>query len=87
MDELERELKLTGLLPFWLGGSDEEDQGGEKITGKPKGGEGDDEAKPKSGNLKATCGCETPLIIRLSQKVLDLGVVKCDGCDELFTAA
>lgn len=86
LGELERELKLTGLLPFWLGGSDEEDQGGEKITGKPKKGE-DEEGAAKSGNLKATCGCEEPLIIRLSRKVLDLGVVRCDSCEELFTAA
>ncbi|AAT36791.1 Pas43 [Actinoplanes phage phiAsp2] len=86
--ELERELKLTGLLPFWLGGSDEEDQGGEKITGKPKKTEGEDgEGATKSGNLKATCSCEEPIIIRLSRKVLDLGVVRCDSCSELFTAA
>lgn len=87
LTKLERELKLTGLLPFWLGGSDEEDQGGEKITGKPKKTEGDEEGAAKSGNLKATCGCEEPLIIRLSRKVLDLGVVRCDQCEELFTAA
>jgi hypothetical protein len=86
LEELNRELKLTGLLPFWMGGTDEEDeQGGEKITGKPKAGEG--EEKAKSGNLKATCRCEEPVIIRLSQKVLDLGVVRCDSCSELFTAA
>jgi hypothetical protein len=85
--KLERELKLTGLLPFWLGGSDEEDQGGEKITGKPKKTEGEEEGATKSGNLKATCKCEEPLIIRLSRKVLDLGVVRCDSCEELFTAA
>lgn len=86
LEELNRELKLTGLLPLWMGGTDEEDeQGGEKITGKPKAGEG--EEKAKSGNLKATCRCEEPVIIRLSQKVLDLGVVRCDSCSELFTAA
>lgn len=80
--ELDQELKLTGLLPAWLGGKDEEDQGGEKITGKPKntGGEGE----TKSGNLKATCQCEEPIIIRLSRKVLDLGVVRCDSCGDLF---
>jgi hypothetical protein len=79
--ELNSELKLTGLLPAWLGG---DDQGGEKITGKPKG---EDEGKAKSGNLKATCGCEEPIIVRLSQKVLDLGVVRCDDCGDLFTAS
>lgn len=87
--ELEKELTLTGLLPFWLGGdSDEDERGGEKIA-KPKGGteEGEGETKPQSGNLKATCGCEEPIIIRLSRKVLDLGVVRCDQCSELFTAA
>jgi hypothetical protein len=87
--ELDSELKLTGLLPFWMGGQDEQDeQGGEKITGKPKKGEGEEgEGAAKSGNLKATCQCSEPVIIRLSRKVLDLGVVRCDGCSELFTAA
>lgn len=86
--ELDQELKLTGLLPFWLGGKDEQggedERGGEKITGKPTrgGGEG-----TKSGPLKATCQCAEPVIIRLSQKVLDMGVVKCTDCDELFRAA
>jgi hypothetical protein len=86
--DLERELTLTGLLPFWLGGDqeDEDERGGEKIT-KPKGEDGEDgESKPQSGNLKATCGCEEPKIIRLSRKVLDLKVVQCNDCDELFTA-
>lgn len=82
--ELDQELKLTGLLPFWLGGKDEDEKGGERITGKPTKGGGDG---TKSGPLKATCTCEEPVIIRLSQKVLDLGVVKCTECDELFTAA
>jgi hypothetical protein len=88
--ELDSELKLTGLLPFWLGGTDGEDErGGEKITGKPKstGGEEGEGGGTKSGNLKATCQCPEPVIIRLSRKVLDLGVVRCDGCSELFTAA
>lgn len=87
LEELTKELVLTGLLPFWLGGSDEEDEkGGEKIT-KPKGGE-DEESKGKaqSGNLKAVCGCAEPNIIRLSRKVLDKGIVRCDECEELFRA-
>lgn len=84
--ELETEIKLTGLLPLWMGGSDQEDErGGERITGKPtKGGEA---GGAKSGPMKATCACEEPVIIRLSQKVLDMGVVRCDGCKTLFTAA
>lgn len=84
--ELETEIKLTGLLPLWMGGSGQEDeQGGERITGKPtKGGEA---GGAKSGPMKATCACAEPVIIRLSQKVLDMGVVRCDGCETLFTAA
>lgn len=87
LEELTKELVLTGLLPFWLGGEDEEDEkGGEKIT-KPKGEE-DEEGKGKAqtGNLKAVCGCSEPNIIRLSRKVLDKGIVRCDECEELFRA-
>lgn len=85
LEELDREIRLVCHLPTWMGGTADEDEGGEKITGKaPKDG---DEDKPKSGNLKATCTCETPVIIRLSQKVIDLGVVRCDLCCDLFTAA
>jgi hypothetical protein len=81
--ELDRELKLTGLLPFWMGGQqDEDERGGEKITGKPTKGESEGEAK--SGPVKAVCDCEEPVIIRISQKVMDMGVVRCDGCESLF---
>lgn len=85
--ELEAEIKLTCHLPLWMGGTadqDEEDKGGEKITGKPAQGE---DGKAKTGPLKAVCGCAEPLIIRLSQKVLDMRVVRCDECECLFTAA
>jgi hypothetical protein len=82
--ELEQELKLTGLLPLWMGGSDqdEDERGGEKITGKPTKTEG--EGETKSGPVKAVCDCEEPVIIRISQKVMDMGVVRCDGCESLF---
>jgi hypothetical protein len=84
--ELDREIRLVCHLPLWLGGeTDEDDRGGEKITGKAP--EVDGETKPRSGPLKATCRCEEPIIIRLSQKVLDMGVVRCDDCENLFTAA
>lgn len=83
--ELEREIRLTGLLPFWLGGAqDEDERGGERITGKPKA---EDDGKVKSGNLKAVCECEEPLIIRLSQKVLDTRQVVCSVCDVPFHVA
>lgn len=77
--DLDREIRLTGLLPLWLGGSGEDERGGERIAGKPKG-----EGGAKSGALKATCLCEEPVIIRLSRKTMDMGVVRCDGCEALF---
>lgn len=86
--ELDAEIKLTCHLPLWLGGTgaqDEDDErGGEKIGKAPKG---EDEGGAKSGPLKAVCGCAEPNIIRASRKVLDLGVVRCDDCDNLFMAA
>lgn len=86
--ELERELKLTGLLPWFLGGTDDEDEkGGEKIT-KPKKGEGDEgETKPNTNNVKCVCECEEPNIIRMSRKVLDKALIRCDECEALFHAA
>lgn len=86
LTELDREIRLTGKLPVWLGGStDEEDaEGGERMT-KPRGG--NEGAQQHSGSLKAVCNCEQPNIIRLSRKVLDLAVVRCDSCEGLFTAA
>lgn len=86
--ELDREIRLVCHLPLWMGGTaeEEDDKGGEKIGKAPKGKD-EGETKPKSGPLKATCACEEPVIIRVSQKVLDLGVVKCTECEELFRAA
>jgi hypothetical protein len=94
LDELDREIKLVVDLPWFLKGterpqgeegSDEDGaEGGEYIHG---GRKVKATGTAKSGNLKATCGCPDPLIIRLSRKVLDLGVVRCDECEELFTAA
>lgn len=86
--ELDREIKLTGHLPTWLGGKadEDEDNGGERIA-KPKGGEEGGETKVHTGSMKATCECAEPLIIRLSKKVLEMRVVRCDQCESLFTAA
>jgi hypothetical protein len=82
--ELEQELKLTGLLPWFLGGTDEEDEkGGEKIT-KPKG---EGETKPNTNNVKCVCDCPEPNIIRMSRKVLAQQVVNCGDCDGLFHEA
>jgi hypothetical protein len=88
MTELDREIKLVVDLPWFLQGTEktegDEDQteGGEFIGKRQRKTEG----TPQSGNLKATCACAEPNIIRASRKVLDLGVIRCDECEELFTA-
>lgn len=82
LGELEREIRLTGLLPSWLGGTgDEDERGGERMGKAPQG---EDEGKPKTGNVKTTCTCVEPNIIRMSKKVLDMEVVRCDDCGDLF---
>lgn len=80
LEELDREIKLTCHLPSWLGGSDEDDKGGERM-GKAPEGEGEEK---KTRSTKAVCTCEEPNIIRLSDAVLELAVVRCDGCGDLF---
>ena len=46
------------------------------------------EPKKKSrSNLKATCGCEEPRIIRASAAVLEEGFIVCKLCGEEFTEA
>jgi hypothetical protein len=90
LDELDREIRLVVDLPWFLKGTakpkgedeDDEPQGGEYIHG---GRKAKATGTPQSGNLKATCSCSEPNIIRASRKVLDLGVIRCDECEELFT--
>lgn len=81
--ELDREIRLVINLPLWLGGTQDEDEteGGEKIGGgkKPTKGEGS-----SSNNLKLTCRCEEPNIIRASRKVAEKLIVRCDDCGDLF---
>jgi hypothetical protein len=94
LDELDREIRLVVDLPWFLKGTTKPEgeegsdkdgaEGGEYIHG---GRKVKATGTAQSGNLKATCSCPDPLIIRLSRKVLDLGVVRCDECEELFTAA
>lgn len=76
--ELDAEIHLMVSLPGWLGGDAGLD-GGENMGKAPKA-----PAAPNTNNVKATCGCLEPNIIRMSRKVLDLGVVRCDKCDNLF---
>jgi hypothetical protein len=87
--QLDKELVLTGsLLPAWMGGTNEEDEkGGERIGRSSGGGKVEVEVKAKGGNLKATCGCPEPLIIRLSRKVLETRAVCCELCGCCFKEA
>lgn len=85
LDGLDREIRLVVDLPWFLKGTerpDGETEGGEYIHG---GRKVKTTTTPQSGNLKATCLCAEPNIIRLSRKVLDLAVVRCDECSALFT--
>lgn len=89
LDELDREIRLVVDLPWFVQGTETDGEKG----GEPEGGEFIGKGRkakattPQSGNLKATCGCAEPNIIRTSRKVLDLGVIRCDECEELFTVA
>lgn len=86
LDELDAEIHLMVRLPGWLGGTagsdgeDGEDEGGENMGKAPKTG-----PATNSNNVKLTCGCEEPNIVRASKKVVAKFVVRCDDCEELFT--
>lgn len=94
LDELDREIRLVVDLPWFLKGTTEPKAEGEEGEDEREGGEfigggrkRQTATTPQSGNLKATCACAEPNIIRASRKVLDLGVIRCDECEELFTTA
>jgi len=76
--ELNREIHLMVRLPVWLGG-DAGEGGGEGMGRKPRTTEGS-----SSSNLKLTCACPEPNIIRASKKVADKCIVRCDDCDARF---
>jgi hypothetical protein len=81
LDELETEIHLMVRLPGWLGGSDDDqdDNGGENMGKAPKGTE-----TKSTSNVKLTCLCEEPNIIRASKKVADKTIIRCDDCHALF---
>lgn len=84
LDELDAEIHLMVRLPGWLGGTagndgDDEDNGGENMGKAPKTG-----PASASNNVKLTCECEEPNIIRASKKVAAKMVVNCGDCDALF---
>lgn len=77
--ELDAEIGLTVKLPVWLGG-DAGEGGGESMGRAPQGAG----TKSTSTQIKLTCECEEPNIIRASRKVADRMVVHCSDCDALF---
>jgi hypothetical protein len=78
LDRLDAEIHLMVSLPGWLGGADEDENGGEQIGTKPR------TTEPSTTNLKLTCLCEEPNIIRASKKVAAKAVINCGDCDALF---
>jgi hypothetical protein len=86
IEELDKEISLVVSLPGWLGGLGGllgglggDPLGGDGIKGRP--------AEPTTGNgnnVKLTCECEEPNIIRASKKVAAKMVVNCGDCDALF---
>lgn len=81
LDELDQEIHLMVKLPFWLGSDKDGEEGGGDGMGRAPRGEG---GSSNGGNLKLTCLCDKPNIIRASKKVADLQVVNCGDCDALF---
>lgn len=84
LEALDAEIHLMVRLPGWLGGTagsdeDDEDNGGENMGKAPKTG-----PATSSNNVKLTCECEEPNIIRASKKVAAKMVVRCDDCEALF---
>jgi hypothetical protein len=79
LNSLDAEIHLMVSLPGWLPGDQDEDRGGEGMGKKPPTGGG-----VSSNNLKLTCLCREPNIIRASRKVAELEVIRCDDCEALF---
>lgn len=97
--DLDEGIRLECDLPVWMGGrwrdtSDgAEGDSGSEPESEPEGGDhirrvaGTGDSPRKSGNVKAVCGCDEPLIIRLSRKVLDTRAVCCEMCGCRFKQA
>lgn len=84
LDQLNAQIHLMVRLPGWLGGQDDEDggQGGENMGKAPATGE-----TKGSSNVKLTCDCDEPNIVRASKKVAAKMILRCDDCEGLFTEA
>lgn len=80
--KLDTAIRAVIRMPAFVAGTTGEQGGGEYIHGgkRPKA-EG---SGSSTNNLKLTCECKEPKIIRASKKVAALGVIRCDDCGELF---
>lgn len=81
--KLDTAIRATIKMPaFVTTGGNEGEAGGEFVHGgrRPKTGG----SSSTTNNLKLTCGCEKPNIIRASKAVATKMVIRCDECEELF---
>jgi hypothetical protein len=81
--KLDTAIRATIAAPAWTdaAGGQDTDAGGEYVHGgrRPKTG-----GTSTTNNLKLTCECETPTIIRASKTVAAKMTIRCDECEELF---
>ncbi len=81
--KLDTAIRATIAAPAWTdaAGGQDTDAGGEYVHGgrRPKTG-----GTSTTNNLKLTCECATPNIIRASKTVAAKMVIRCDECEELF---
>ena len=83
IEELDTAIRLVIKAPsFMTGGTGGDQDGGENVHGggrKPR-----DPNTKSTNNIKCVCECEEPNIIRMSRKVLDKMIVRCDDCEQRF---
>lgn len=80
--ELDAAIRLVIKAPgFMTGGGNGDDEGSENVHGAGRKAGG---TKSNSNNVKATCLCIEPRIIRASRAVLAGAAIICDECDAHF---
>lgn len=82
IERLDKAIRATINMPAYVGDGEDGQAGGEFIHGgrRPKAeGSGN-----STNNLKLTCACEKPRIIRASKKVAEEGQLYCRMCDDYF---
>jgi hypothetical protein len=85
--ELDAAIGLVVELPAWLkgdGGAAGAAGGGEHIHHGGRAPRDPNAKKSNSNNVKATCECPEPRIIRVSKAVLAGAAIRCDECQEMF---